>query len=156
MKLFLLQLFTIISFFAFSQSKKVNIKLVQYMPYCGGAKPNHDLKNSSNNAVAYANKKLIVISSHYVIDTIITDKNGFLKKLWKYDTYKLYEPWKYYNKIPYNQEAENLNLDCLKEEWEKEDLKITVSKKNITIVDNIKLPKCPQQFPCIINKHLPQ
>lgn len=126
------------------------------MPYCGGAKPNNDLKNTPNNAVRYANKKLIVVSSHAEIDTICTDKNGLLKTYWEYGTYKLYEPWKYYNKIPDNQEVENLNLDCLKEEWKKEDLKIVVSKKTITIVDNIKLPKCPHLFPCIINKHLPQ
>lgn len=125
------------------------------MPYCGGARPNKDLQNTPDKAIAYANKKLIFISDKQKIDTLTTDKNGYLKLSLPYGTYFMYEPWKYYMKIPKGMQESNLNMECLKEEWAKEDLKITISKKTITVVDNLKLPKCPYQFPCLIKKHLP-
>lgn len=144
------------SLFSFSQAKKVKIKLVQYLPYCGGAKQNKDLKNTANKSVVYANKKLIVLTDKNIIDTVTTDKSGYIKVTWAYGTYKLFEPWKHYKKTPSGQAPNNINMDCLKEEWEKEDLKIVVSKKTTTIANNIMLLKCPYQFPCLIKKYLPQ
>lgn len=140
----------------FSQVRKSKIKIVQYMPYCGGAKPNKELQNTPNKGISYSNKKLIYISDKQRIDTLTTDKNGYLKFTLPYGTYFLYEPWKYYMKIPKGYDEANINKECLKEEWAKEDMKITISKKTITVVDNLKLPKCPYQFPCLINKYLPQ
>ena len=126
------------------------------MPYCGGARPNNDLKNTPNKGIAYSNKKLIYSSDKQKIDTLITDKYGYLKLNLPYGTYFVYEPWKYYMKIPKGMDEQNLNRQCLKEEWAREDMKITISKKTITIADNLKLPKCPYQFPCLIIKQLPQ
>ncbi|HRG00090.1 MAG TPA: prealbumin-like fold domain-containing protein [Bacteroidia bacterium] len=146
----------IVGFSMFSQVRKSKIKIVQYMPYCGGAKPNKELQNTPNKGISYSNKKLIYISDKQRIDTLITDKNGYLKFTLPYGTYFLYEPWKYYMKIPKGYDEANINKECLKEEWAKEDMKITISKKTITVVDNLKLPKCPYQFPCLINKYLPQ
>ena len=143
------------SFSLFSQSKKSKIKLVQYLPYCGGAKPNKDLKNTPNKSVAYSNKKLVFISDNQKIDTLTTDKNGYLKLNLPYGTYFMFEPWKYYMKIPRGMLESNINKECLKEEWAKEDLKITISKKTITVVNNLLLPKCAYQFPCLIKKYLP-
>lgn len=146
----------IVGFSMFSQVRKSKIKIVQYIPYCGGAKPNKELQNTPNKGISYINKKLIYISDKQRIDTLTTDKNGYLKFTLPYGTYFLYEPWKYYMKIPKGFDEANINKECLKEEWAKEDMKITISKKTITVVDNLKLPKCPYQFPCLINKHLPQ
>lgn len=154
MKLFFVILITLVCASAFSQSRNSKIKIVQYMPYCGGVKSNKDLINTPNKGFAYSNKKLIYISDKQKIDTLMTDKNGYLSLKLPYGTYFLYEPWKYYMKIPKGMDETNLNKECLKEEWAKEDLKITVSKKTITVVDNLKLPKCSNQFPCLINKDL--
>lgn len=156
MKISFVCLLLAFSFSLFSQSKKTQIKLVQYLPYCGGAKPNKDLQNTPDKSVAYANKKLIIVSDKQKIDTFLTDKNGYLKMNLPFGTYLAFEPWKYYMKIPKGMSESNLNMDCLKEEWAKEDLKITISKKTTTVVDNLKLPKCSYQFPCLIDKHLPQ
>ena len=99
------------SFSLFSQSKKSKIKLVQYLPYCGGAKPNKDLKNTPNKSVAYSNKKLIFISDNQKIDTLTTDKNGYLKLNLPYGTYFMFEPWKYYMKIPRGMLESNININ---------------------------------------------
>ena len=148
-------LFLLFSFSLFAQTRKSKIKLVQYLPYCGGAKPNKDLKNTPNKSVTYANKKLIFISDKQIIDTIITDKNGYLRYNLSYGTYYFYEPWKYYKQIPKGMQVDNINMDCLKEEWAKEDLKMTVSKKTVRVVNNLLYPKCAYQFPCLIKKYLP-
>lgn len=155
MKKLFVGLLLMMSISLFSQSKKMKIKIVQYIPYCGGAKPNKDLQNTPNKGMAYVNKKLIYVSDKQKIDTLTTDKNGYLKLNLPNGTYFIYEPWKYYMKIPLGMQETNLNKECLKEEWAKEDLKITISKKTMTVVDNLKLPKCQYQFPCLIKKHLP-
>lgn len=155
MKIYFVYFLLLFSVSLFSQSRKTKLKIVQYMPYCGGAKPNKDLQNTPNKGIAYSNKKLIFISDKQKIDTLTTDKNGYLNLKLPYGTYFMYEPWKYYMKVPKGMQENNLNKECLKEEWAKEDLKITITKKTITVVDNLKLPKCAYQFPCLINKHLP-
>ncbi len=142
--------------FAFSQLKKVKVKLTQVIPYCGGARPTEEIKKATETPIAYANKKLICVSDKQKVDTLITDVNGCLKTKVSYGIYKLYEPWKYYKTLPVGMRENNLNMDCLKEEWLKEDLKITVTKKETQIVNNLKYPKCAHQFPCLINKHLPR
>lgn len=145
-----------LNFDLFSQAKKVRIKMVQYFPYCGGAKPNKDLKNTPNKAIAYSNKKLIVINEKLDVDSVTTDKSGYLKTKWDYGTYLLFEPWKYYERMPPGQDSTNINKECLKDEWKKEDLRIVVSKKTTTVANNITILKCPYLFPCLIKKHLPQ
>ena len=139
----------------FSQTKKAKIKLLQYFPYCGGARPNKELKQTPNKATVYSNKKLIFISDQQKIDTLTTDKNGYLNLNLSYGTYFAFEPWKYYKKIPPGMQESNIEMVCLNEEWVKEDLKIVISKKTITVANNLLLPKCPYQFPCLIKKHLP-
>ena len=139
-----------------SQSKKVKIKLVQYIPYCGGAKPSAEMTKASETAIAYSHKKLILVSNKEKIDTVVTDKNGNFIKTLSYGVYKAYEPWKFYKKIPSGTQESNLNMDCLKEEWIKEDVKIIVSEKMTLTENNLKHPKCPYLFPCLINKHMPR
>lgn len=139
-----------------AQSKKVKLKLVQYIPYCGGAKPTPEILKASQEEVQYSNKKLIFISSKGKIDTIYTDTNGIVSKKLSYGIYKFFEPWKFYKKIPYGFSENNIQMDCLKEEWAKEDVKITVSKKATLIENNLKYPLCPYKFPCLITKHPPR
>lgn len=139
----------------FSQTKKVNIKLVQYFPYCGSTKSEADLKNTPNKATAYSNKLLIFISDNQKIDTFSTDKNGYLKLNLSYGTYFAFEPWKFYKKIPPGMNQYSFQMVCLNNEWVKEDLKIVISKKTVTIANNLLLPKCPNHFPCLIKNNLP-
>ncbi len=139
-----------------AQSKRVKLKLVQYIPYCGGARPTPEILKASQEEVPYSNKKLIFISSKGKVDTVFTDANGIVNKKLPCGTYKFFEPWKFYKKIPYGIPENNIQMDCLKEEWTKEDLKITVSKKSTLIENNLKYPACPYKFPCLITKHLPR
>lgn len=154
MKLFLLAL--MIPCFTFSQSKKVKLKLVQVMSYCGGARPTEEMKNAAEIPVAYSGKKLISVSDKQRIDTLFTNAQGCLIKKLPYGTYTIYEPWKYYKVIPKGMQENNLDMDCLKEEWLKEDLKIIISRKSTQVINNLKYPKCEHQFPCLINKRLPR
>ncbi|MBC7696001.1 MAG: hypothetical protein H7141_11215 [Burkholderiales bacterium] len=145
-----------VNFSLSAQSKKIKVTLVQYIPYCGGAKPTAEIIKSAEKPVAYANKKLIYISDKQKTDTIITDKSGNIVKTLPYGTYKFFTPWKFYKTVPPGTKENNLQMDCLKEEWVKEDLKITVSKKITVDVNNLKYPACLHKFPCLINKHLPR
>lgn len=138
------------SLFLSAQSRKSKIKLVQYLPYCGGANTTKKLKNTPNKSVVYSNKRLIFISQDQTIDTLTTDKSGYLKLKLPYGTYLVYEPWKYYHTLPKGFLPASINMDCLKEEWLKEDLKIVISKKTITVANNIILLKCPNEFPCLV------
>lgn len=156
MKLSIIFLLLIFGLTINAQSKKVKLKLVQYIPYCGGAKPTPEIIKLTEKPVAYANKKLICISDKEKTDTITTDKSGNIIKTLPYGTYKFFVPWKFYKTIPPAAQENNLQMDCLKEEWTKEDLKITVSKKTTLIVNNLKYPVCPYKFPCLINKHSPR
>jgi len=146
-----ISLLLLLSLSVVSQTKKTRIKLVQYLPYCGGANTTKDLKNTPNKSVVYANKKLIVIYDEH-IDTVLTDKSGYLKTTWAYGTYFLFEPWKYYKQIPKGYFEQNLDMNCLKQEWLQEDLKIVVSKKTITVANNMMLLKCPDEFACVKGK----
>ena len=105
-------------------------------------------------AVPYANKKLIYVSDKNKIDTITTDANGYLKIKLKVGTYRFFEPWKYYKKIPHGENESNIKMDCIALEWAKADLQIAVSKTTV-ITNNLIYPVCPYRFPCLIKKHLP-
>ena len=135
---------------SFAQGKKVRIKLVQYISYCNESGSAKELKNTPNKSTLYANKKLIVVSDGRT-DTITTDKSGYIKESWAYGTYLVFEPWKYYKKIPKGFTEGSLDRDCLHQEWLKEDLKIVVSKKTTTVANNIILVKCPDEFRCFTN-----
>ncbi len=136
---------------SFAQGKQVRVKMVQYVDYCNEGNSTKALKNSPNKSVVYANKKLIVLNDDH-IDTVITDKSGYLKATWAYGTYLLFEPWKYYKQIPKGYSNLNLDVACLQKEWLKEDLKIVVSKKTTTVANNIVLIKCPSEFSCLIDQ----
>lgn len=152
MKLLYVNLLLLIGLTTFSQTKKVRIKMVQYLPYCDKATTTKDHKKTPDKPVLYANKKLIVISGDHV-DTITTDKAGYLKASWPYGTYLVFEPWKYYKQIPKGFSELQLDRACLQKEWLKEDLKIVVSKKTTTVANNIILLKCPAEFPCLMTKN---
>ena len=140
----------------FSQKKTVKLKMNQFIPYCGGARPTPEMEAKLKNATPYANKKLIYISDKNKIDTVVTNAKGILNIKLAYGTYKFFEPWKYYQQIPYGEKERNIKMDCLVLEWAKSDMQITVGKK--IVYDEYKLlyPICPYRFPCLINKHLPQ
>jgi hypothetical protein len=121
------------------------------MPYCGEGQNSRNLKSTPNKAKAYGNKKLIFVSCLQVIDTLTTDKSGYLKLTLPYGTYLVYEPWKFYKKIPQGYNETQMVMSCLQEEWLKEDLKIVISKKTITVANNIILLTCPDKFSCLKN-----
>jgi hypothetical protein len=152
MRSLFVSLLLLIGFTTFSQAKKVRIKMVQYLPYCDKANTTKDVKNTPTRSVVYANKKLIVVSADH-IDTITTDKTGYIKVSWSYGTYLVFEPWKYYKQIPKGFSSQQLDMACLQKEWLKEDLKIVVSKKTTTVANNIILLTCPSEYPCLTAKN---
>jgi hypothetical protein len=141
---------------SFSQKKTVKLKMTQYIPYCGGAKPSPEITTKLNAPVPYANKTLIYVSDKNKIDSVKTNAKGVLNLKLSYGSYKFFEPWKYYRQIPYGEKESNINMECLALEWEIADMKITVGKK--IVYDEYKLlyPICSYRFPCLINKHFPQ
>jgi NAD+--asparagine ADP-ribosyltransferase len=130
-----------------AQEKSISVKLEQYIPICKNGV--REVNKNPKSSVRYKNKTLIVKSEDN-IDSVKTDKNGYLKTKWKYGTYYLYEPWKYYKLIPKEFSQKNIDKICLENEWAKEDLKIVVSKKTTTVANNIILLKCPDEFPCLM------
>lgn len=152
----LLSILFVLSFVTyFSQTKKVSVKIKQFMPYCGGVAPTAEMEANLKVPVPYANKKLICVSSKNKIDTITTDANGFIKMKLSNGKYHFFEPWKYFKQLPNGESSNNIKMDCLATEWAKPDIIITVGKK-ITTINNIEYVRCPYQFPCLIQKHLPQ
>lgn len=143
--LFILILCCNISIYA--QHKQVRYKMVQFIPECNQNHLSKKVNKNPKHSKPYALKKLIIVSQNYV-DTLTTDKNGYLKTNWEYGTYYLFEPWKYYKQIPPELLQNPYDKTCLYEEWRKEDLKIVVSKKTITIANNIILLECPDKHPC--------
>ncbi len=125
------------------------------MPYCGGVPPTAEMEANLKNAVPYANKKLIRISGNNKIDTVTTDANGYIKMKYVAGKFQFFEPWKYYKQIPNGESSNNIKMDCIALEWAKPDVIINVGKK-ITTINNIEYVRCPYQFPCLIQKHLPQ
>ncbi|MDF2448648.1 MAG: hypothetical protein K0R26_1152 [Bacteroidota bacterium] len=154
MKLFFI-IFLLAPLLSVCQTKQVKLKVVQVMPYCGGAKPSKNIQDK-NVAAPYACKKLVFVSDQQKVDSLATNAKGELSIKLPYGDYKFFEPWKYYRKIPEGMAEDNLQMDCLEKEWGSEDLRIIVTKKGTQIQNNLKFPKCPHQFPCLINKHLPR
>ncbi len=138
----------------FSQTKKVKVKIAQIVAYCGGIKPTAEMEAQQKIPVPYSCRKLICVSDKNKIDTVTTDKNGFLITKRALGTYSFFEPWKFYKKLPNGEQESNMKMDCLAEEWAKPDLKITVAK-TITVVNNLEYKPCPYRFPCLINRHYP-
>ena len=140
----------------FSQTKKIKLKMVQFMPYCGGMRPTPEMEAKLKIATPYANKTLIYISDKNKIDSIVTDSKGVLKLKLPYGVYNFFEPWKYYKQIPFGEKEKNIKMECLVLEWAKSDMKITVGKTVVYNEYKLLYPICAYRFPCLINKHLPQ
>lgn len=149
MRCFSLYLLLLLGLQTLGQTRKVRLKLFQYKPYCGEATSKKELKKSPDRAISYVNKTLICISDEQKIDTVKTDSKGYLILTLHYGSYHFYEPWKYYHKKPPEHINSDLDPVCLTKEWETFDLKVNVSKKTITVANNLLLPLCPDKFPCL-------
>lgn len=148
------RIFILVFFFTMSvhaQHKSVRYKMVQFIPECQPHPASKKANKNPKHSKPYALKKLIVVSQNH-IDTITTDKNGYIKTNWEYGTYYLFEPWKFYKQVPPTLLEKNYDKTCLDEEWRKEDLKIVVSKKTTTIANNLILLECPDKHPCLTNQ----
>lgn len=114
---------------------------------CGGVKPNN---TDTTTYFPLTNKKWIIQYPGQKIDTIYTDKVGKIKLPNKKGTYYLYTAWKYYHLSPPEYPIQFYDKDCLKEEWNTPDFKITIhSRRKYTISPPFLNTLCPHKHPCI-------
>jgi hypothetical protein len=156
MKFKLLIAFLFLCLFSYSQKKKVTAKITYREPYCGGARPTEEMVAESQKQKNYSGKMMMLVSEKGKIDSAKTNEQGELKFKLKKGTYKLFEPWRYYLNTPNGGDANDFNLDCLKQEWEKEAYLIVVTKKEIKIAPRTEIVAfCPSEVPCIKDSERP-
>lgn len=144
-----------LSFFA--QKQTVAFQIKQTHPYCGGARPTPEIEAAAREPQPYAGQKLFIISDKGKKDSLVTDAEGNFKTDLKPGVYKVYEPWKFHKRTPNGEPLSSYNKECLKKEWAKEDMKITVpAKGKPEIADHLAQGKCSWQYNCLEKKVLPE
>ncbi|MGZ3884322.1 MAG: hypothetical protein ACXVPQ_00900 [Bacteroidia bacterium] len=153
----LIFLLTCLSLISPAQKQSVSIQILQTHPYCGGARPTPEMEAAAREPQPYAGQKLFVISDKGAKDSVMTDAEGNFKISLKPGIYKVYEPWKFHKQTPNGEAKTDYNMDCLKKEWKKEDLKITITNKaKPEVINNLTRGKCPWQQDCLLKKQLPE
>ena len=144
------------SFLAFSQKKAVVISMTYREPYCGGARPSAEMEEEAQKARPYARKKIIVVAANGKASSFKTDVNGVLRLRLQPGTYRVYESWRYARKTPKGLPLNNFDAECLKTEWQKETLIITVSSDKVSSeIKNEIVTFCSWNLPCIAEAFRP-
>lgn len=144
------------SFLAFAQKKAVVITMTYREPYCGGARPSPEMEEAAQKARPYARKKMILVASNGKASSIKTDVNGILKLKLQPGVYRVFESWRYAHKTPKGMPLNNFDAECLKTEWQKETMLITVSaEKTFSEVKNEIITFCPWNLPCMVESFRP-
>jgi len=155
-KTFSLLLFLFCTFFCFSQKKKISLTITQLEPYCGGARPTKEMQQQTQIPKPYVNKTMIVVSESGKVDSSKTNALGVLKLKLKPGKYKLLEGWHYYKRIPTGFSEKDFDMNCLKQEWQKELYSIIVdSKKAEAIPERGIIIYCPWATPCLLESARP-
>lgn len=144
------------SFLAFAQKKGCVITMTYREPYCGGARPSPEMEEEAQKARPYARKKIILVSANGKVSSFKTDAKGTLKLKLQPGTYRVYESWRYTQKTPKGLPLKNFVAECLKTEWQKETLVITVSsEKTSSEVKTEIVTFCPWNLPCLSESYQP-
>ncbi|MBL7919121.1 MAG: hypothetical protein JNJ40_02335 [Bacteroidia bacterium] len=139
-----------------SQKKLVSAQINFMQPYCGGARPTPEIIKDSETPRPYANKTIVFVSSTGKTDSVKTNAAGLFSAKLKIGDYKLYEAWRYYKKADGGMVVSDFDVECLKEEWQKEIKIVTVTKTEIKFSEkNEIIEVCPWNLPCILESHRP-
>lgn len=145
-----------LSFLLGAQKKTIQLEFKYYEPYCGGARPTDEILEEAQKAKPYANRKMILVSSNGAVDTFWTDVKGKLKIKVRKGEYKMYEPWRYYKQSFSGAPVEQFDLDCLKKEWSKATVEISVTRKKTNIAFTNDLQNyCDWSLPCLLESQMP-
>jgi hypothetical protein len=156
MKKITLFVLVFLSFTISAQKQSVSFQIKQIHPYCGGARPTPEMEAAGRSPQPYANQKLFIVSDKGYKDSLVTDAEGNFKTNLKAGTYKVYEPWKFHKRTPNGEALGDYNMECLKKEWKKEDIKIIIAKNKPEITDHLTQGKCPWQQECLLKKNMPE
>ncbi|MGZ3899489.1 MAG: hypothetical protein ACXVNQ_03915 [Bacteroidia bacterium] len=136
---------------ACSQKKMHKIKISFIQPYCGGARPSPEMLANGEKLRPYTGKTIIIVSEKGRIDSAKTDTAGYINKKMAIGKYKLYEPWRYYKKTQRGDNINDFDKDCLKKEWAKHFMDVTVTKNNLTQKsDGPIVLYCSWDAPCLL------
>ncbi len=147
----------LLTFAGTAQKKQIKLQVSQYMPYCGGIKPPKEIEDASKLPQHYANSTLVYKDAKGKVDSVKTNDSGSVTLNLKAGTYRFYESWKYYKKLPDPTLINNYDKACMKKEWAKSFSTITVSAGSVPEVHKIEIhAKCPHQQPCAIKTYMPE
>jgi len=139
-----------------AQKKTVKLELTYYEPYCGGARPTDEILAEAQKPKPYAGQKVILLSKTGKTDTLITDIKGKLTLKLKKGEYSIFEAWRYYKKSFNSAPLDQFDQACLKNEWEKATVEITVGRKKTNIkFKNDLMNYCEWAIPCLLESHAP-
>jgi hypothetical protein len=132
-----------------AQKVRVNLTFTFTEVYCGGAAPD---ENANLHALKkYAHKMIMVVrEQNNKVDSVRTDSMGRISMKLRKGTYKFYESWRYYLNIPGNMDANDFDLRCLQQEWEKTIYKLVIARRKLNLVamDPIRV-YCSWNYPCL-------
>jgi hypothetical protein len=147
----LLSLFLLFAGTACSQKKMQKIKISYVQPYCGGARPSPEILAEAEKIRPYVNKTIILISATGKVDSAKTDTAGYIHKKLATGKYKLYEPWRYYKKTQSGDKVTDFDKECLKKEWTRPFMEVTVTKNSLTQKsDSPIILYCSWDAPCLL------
>lgn len=144
-------LLLLISGSACSQKKMQKIKISYIRPYCGGARPSPEMLADAEKLRPYARQMIILISSAGKVDSAKTDTAGYIHKKLAVGNYKLYEPWRYYKKTQNGDKISDFDKECLKTEWAKPFMEVTVTKNGLKQSSETPIISyCSWDAPCLL------
>ncbi|MBA3662693.1 MAG: hypothetical protein H0W61_00595 [Bacteroidetes bacterium] len=147
----LLAFFLLVAGPACSQKKMHKIKVSCIQPYCGGARPSPEMVADGEKIRAYVEKTVILVSEKGKVDSAKTDKDGNINKKLAIGTYKLFEPWRYYKKTQSGDAIKDFDKECLKTEWKKHFMEVTITKSTLTQKsDSPIILNCSWDAPCLL------
>lgn len=149
-------LFFLAGFVLPAQKKTVRLELSYYEPYCGGARPTDEMMAEAQRPKPFATRKLILLAKSGKVDTVMTDALGKVKLRLKKGDYTLMEPWRYYRASFNGAPIDRFDSECLKNEWTKATVKISVTAKKATVVFTNELHNyCDWAVPCLLESQMP-
>lgn len=136
---------------ACSQKKMQKIKISCVKPYCGGARPSPEMLAEAEKVRPYVERTVILISQAGKVDSAKTDTGGYIHKKLAVGAYKLYEAWRYYKKTQSGEDVKDFDKDCLKKEWARPFMEVTVTKAALKQKsDSPIVLYCAWDAPCLL------
>ncbi|MDI1354975.1 MAG: hypothetical protein PSX36_08655 [bacterium] len=149
-------LFLFACFSGYAQNKSLRVEVSYHESYCAGARPSDELLAEIQKPKPYANRSLVIIPSKGKACKVKTDALGIFQIKLKDGNYKVKEGWRHSKSSPNGESLSHFDKTCLKSEWGKVALELTVTNGNVTVVvvNEIVVP-CAWSYPCLLEAHTP-